>query len=167
MPIDAARTAFEHGRAGTLARRAAEARFGAAEQALQRRARNAVVDGVDDSARGVATVEQGGRPAQHLEALDDQWVDCRCVVEAEARCIDRRIAVVEQADAVAVKAADHRPAGLGAEAGGGHPGQMAQAVAERALPCSCQLITGQDRAGLGDLAAQGVAGDDDGLDGLG
>jgi hypothetical protein len=162
MPVEAALPAFEHRRARALARRSAEAHFGAAQQPVQRRARDAVVDRVDHAAGGVAAVQQRGRPAQHLEALDHQRVDRRGMVEAQARRVDRRAAVVEQSDAVAIQSADDRPARLRTEAAGRHAGQARQRVAERAGAGACECVTAKHAGRRPKLAAQGVAGDDDG-----
>ena len=50
-------------------------------------------------------------------------------------------AVVENFDAVAVHAANHRPAGIGAKVTAADAGQMAQCFTQRALPLLPQIIT--------------------------
>ena len=163
MPVQAAGTGFEQRGAGGLARGAAQPQFGPAAQAAQRAARNAVVDGVDHAAGGVAAVQQGGRATQHFQPLDHQRVDRHGMVEAEVGRVGRGAAVVQQADAVAVQPADHRSAGLRAEAAGCYAGQAVERVAQRAGAAQGQAVAGQHAAGGGEGAAQRVAGDHHGV----
>ena len=83
MPVQAVGAAFQQHGAGGFTRGAAQPQLGAAADADQRIARDAVVQGVDDATGGVAAVQQRGRAAQHLDALDHQRVHRHGVVEAE------------------------------------------------------------------------------------
>ena len=166
MPVQAVGAAFQHRGRGPLLCGAAQPHLGTAAQALQRLARDAVVQRVDDATGGIAAVQQRGRTAQHLDTLDHQRVDGHRMVEAQVGRVGRRAAVVQQADAVAVQPADHRPAGLRAEIGGRHAGLATEGFAQRAGAAQRQRIAAEHGAGLGQRgAAQRVAGDHDGVAG--
>ena len=110
---------------------AAEAAFNASVDTLYCRLRNAVIDDIDHTANGAAAVEQCRRSAHDFRAFDHQRIDRYRVVKTQRRGVQHADAVLQQADAVTIKAADHRTAGVGAETGRGHPGQAVQRVAER------------------------------------
>ena len=161
VPVQAVGTALQQSGRGPLAGAAAQPQLGSSAQALQRLARDAVVQCVDHATGGVAAVQQRGRAAQHLDALDHQRIERHRVVEAQVGRVGRRAAVVEQADAVAVEPPDHRPTGLRAEIAGRHPRLTAERLAQRAGAAQRQRVAAEHGAGLGQrCAAQRVAGDD-------
>ena len=70
----------------------------------------------------------------------------------------------QHADAVAAEAADHRPAGAGAEVGRGDPRLLRERLAEGRRQAQCQLVAGEHGGRLGDLALAarlGAGGDHD------
>ena len=171
VPGQLARATFQDCSTGLFVGSASQAQFGAAAQAgfvkEEAQPRDAVVDGVDHATHRIAAVEQGSRTAQHLDALGHQRICGRGMVEAQRRGIDRRAAVVQQAQPVAVQATDHRPAAVGPEAGGADAGHERQRLAQRAGAAQGQALTSDHVAGLGQVgAAQGIAGDDDPLVGV-
>ena len=168
VPGQRTRAAFQYQAPGAFRRGPAHARFGAAAEAGHRRPRNAVVDAVDDPTGGVAAIQQRSRAAQHFQPFGHQRVGAHRVVEAEVGRVGGHTAVVEQANAVAVQAADDGPAAVRAEPGAAHTGQAVERFAQRAAAAQHQAVTGQHAGGLGHAgAAQGVAGDDHRAGGLG
>ena len=81
---------------------AASAQFGASAQTDQGVTRDAVVQRVDHTARGVAAIQQRSRAAQHLHPLHHQRIEGHRVVKAQVRGIDRGTRVVQHPHAVAV-----------------------------------------------------------------
>ena len=75
--------AVDHQRAAALAIGTAQAQLGGARDARGALARDAVVQRVDHAAHRAAAVEQRGRAAQHLDAVDDQRIDRHRVVVAQ------------------------------------------------------------------------------------
>ena len=134
----------------------------AALGAGHRLARDAVVDHVDHAALGAAAIQQRGRAAQHLDALDGERIDRRVVVVAERRGVKAGAAVLQDAHAVAVQPADRRPPGVGAEVGAGHTRQLLQGIAQRGRALQQQALARQRAGGRDDLlGTQRVAGDGD------
>ena len=97
----------------------------------QRLARNPVVDHVDDAAHRAAAVQQGTGAAQHLDALDADRVGRDRVVIAQAGSIERGAAVAQDADAVAIEAADDGPAGVRSKVGAAHARHAVECFAQR------------------------------------
>ena len=128
--------------------------------ALHRRVGDAVVEGVDHPADGIATVEQGGRAAHDLDALDVHRVQWHGVVVRQRRGIQCTHAVAQDTDPVAVQAADHRAAGARAEPGGGDAGLGVQGFAQAALLLQGQCVAFEHAAGGCQRGAQRVGGDD-------
>ena len=87
-------------------------------------------DHVDEAANRVRSVQQRRRPAHDLDPLGAVRVDRDAVVARLARQIPGAYAVLQDQDAVAVEAADDRPARAGAEAPAGNAGLLLQGVAE-------------------------------------
>ncbi|MNZ66823.1 hypothetical protein D3C78_850560 [compost metagenome] len=140
---------------------AAIAQLAASVQAVHRLAGDAVVEAVDHTADGIAAIEQSGRAAHDFHALDGIRVFRHGVVVGQRRSIQRTHAIAQDADTVAIHAADDRPAGAGAEPGRGHARQAVEGLAQAALLAQRQFVALQDAAGSGRrVAAQRVAGDD-------
>ena len=135
---------------------------GAPAEAVDRLAGNAVVDDVDHTADRAATVLQRRRAAQHFDALGHQRIDRHRMVVAQRRRVHRRAAVLQDADAVAVLAANHRATGVGPEIGAADTGHAVQRLAQRALRAQQQRIARQ-ALGRGDkfCRPQRIAGDRD------
>ena len=154
--------ALQHHAAGRLAVAGGVAEVGAAAEAFERLARDAVVDHVDHAADGAAAVLQRRRAAQHLDAFGDQRVDRHRVVVAQRRRIGRRAAVLQDADAVAVLAADGRPARVRPEVAAADAGQAVERLAQRGLGAQQQRVAG-DGGGRRDqvAGAERIAGDGD------
>ena len=146
----------------TLGGRPAVAQFGGAGGLGHRSARNAVVDRIDHAADGAAAVEQGRRPAQHLDTFDHQRVDRHRVVVAQARRVECDAGIAEQLDPVAVHAANDRPVGVGAEVACRDTGQAIQRFAQRAAAPQHEAVAAQHGGRAHHVGrAQRIAGDDD------
>ncbi len=78
-------------------------------------ARDTRVDDVDDAADRRRPEQQRGRPAQHFDALRQQRVNGHGMVNRGIRYVDRTDAIGQHADALALKAAQNRARGIGAE----------------------------------------------------
>ena len=76
---------FHQARHAALVIARARLQLGFAQNAAHGLARNAVVDHVHHAAHGAATVLQGGRAAQHFDALGRQHVQWHRVVVAQRR----------------------------------------------------------------------------------
>ncbi|MCY1223588.1 hypothetical protein D9M72_357210 [compost metagenome] len=135
-----------------------------AADAFDRLLRNPVVDHIDHAADGVAAVHQRRRAAHDLDALGHERVHRHGVVIGQRRGVDRGAAVLQHLDAVAVQAADHRPAGIGPEVAGRNPGQLVERVAQRAALAHGQGVAAERRYRrhhVVEVAAERVGGDDD------
>ena len=110
----------------------AKARFDGTGHAVDRLLGHTVVDDVDHSADGIAAVEQRRRSAYHLDAIGDERIDRHRVIERQRRSIEHADAVLQDAHAVAIEAADNRPAGAGAKGGARKPGLAREGLAKRA-----------------------------------
>jgi hypothetical protein len=76
-------------------------------------ARNASVDDIDGATDRLASEQQHRRPAQHLDAFGGQWIDGDAMVGRCIRHVERSDAVRQHADALALKATQHRTRGAG------------------------------------------------------
>ncbi len=133
--------------------------------AFDRCIRDAVVEGVDHATDGVAAVEQGGRAADDLDAVDSDRVQRHGVVIGQRRGIQRADAIAQDANAVAVQAADYRAAGARAEPGRGDTGLLVEGFTEATVLLLQQVVAFEHGAGGGQLAvAQWVGGDDLGFE---
>ncbi len=133
--------------------------------ALDRRVRDAVVEGVDHAADGVTAIQQGGRAADDFDAIDRHRVQGHGVVVGQRRGIQGADAVAQNADAVAVQAANDRSAGARAEPGRGDTGLLVQGFTEAAVLLLQQVVAFEHGAGSRQLAvAQRVGGDDLGFE---
>ena len=125
---------------------------------------DAVVEGVDHATDGVAAVEQGGRATDDFDALNVDRIQWHGVVVGQRRSVQRAHAIAQNADPVAVQAANDRSAGARAEVRRRHTRLLVQGFTQAALLLQCQVITFQNGSGRSQLAAaQRVAGDDLGL----
>ncbi|MNP05433.1 hypothetical protein D3C76_973870 [compost metagenome] len=141
------------------------AQFAGTVDAFDRCIRNAVVEGVDHATDGVAAVEQGGRATDDLDAVDGDRVQRHGVVVGQRRGIQGADAIAQDANAVAVQAADHRAAGPRAEPGRGDTRLFVQGFTEAAVLLLQQFVAFEHGAGGGQLAvAQRVGGDDLGFE---
>ncbi len=137
-----------------------KAQVGTAAEAVDRLGRNAVVDDVDHAAHRAAAILQRRRPAQHFDAVGHQRIDRHRVVVAQRRSIGRAAAVLQDADAVAVQAANDRPAGVGAEVAAAHAGQVVERFAERRFGAHQELVARERGGGRNQVGrAQRIAGD--------
>ncbi len=143
VECEAAVAAFDLRGAGTHGIRAAVARVERAGHALDRFARNPVVDRVDHAAHRVAAVQQRGRPAHDFDALDRQRILRHRMVVRQRRRVIGRDAVLQQPDPVAVHPADDRPADHRPVGGGRHARQPVERFAERIGLAACQRIAGE------------------------
>src|SRR5690606_5476114 len=69
------------------------------------RARNTLVEHVDDAADSRRAIEQRGRAANDFDALRSDWIDGDSVIGGGVGHIDRADAVRQHADALALEAA--------------------------------------------------------------
>ena len=128
---------------------------------------NAVVDHIDHATDSTAAILQGCRPAQDLDALHRQRVQRDRMVGAQARGIHRGTPVVQDADAVAIQASNHRATGIGAEVGAADARRAIQRLAQRGLGAQQQSLAAVLRCGNNQvLGSERVAGDGDRGQGL-
>ncbi len=122
-----------HGaRARLFARNACAAQRDLALQAVVGQARgDLAIDDVDHAAHGTAAIQQRGRPAQHLDAPDQQRIDGDCMIGRDVGSIEHRSAVGEHLDAWRRLAADDRTAGTGTEGVLAHAGQVGDGLTQR------------------------------------
>ncbi|MCY1224214.1 hypothetical protein D9M72_363600 [compost metagenome] len=151
------------GIAGLVAADGAAGIHGAAD-AFDRLLGDAVVDHVDHAADGVAAVHQRRRAAHDLDAFGYQRIQRHRMVIGQGRGVDGAAAVLQHLDAVAIQAADHRAAGIGAEIRRRHAGQLVERLAQRAGLAHGQRVAAQRRNRrdhVVQFAAERVGGDDD------
>ena len=74
---------IDHGRGIALIIRAAQACFGATNDAVHWLGRNAVIDGIHHPAYRAAAIQQGSRSAHHINLLYHQWVYGHGVIKAQ------------------------------------------------------------------------------------
>jgi len=105
--LDAGATALVH-----ACRRLIDARGRAkrAERPARQRVGNPVVGRTHHAANRLRAVSQRGRPTDHLDLIGCQRVDRHEVVFAQVRGATAADAVVDDADAIDIEAADDRPA---------------------------------------------------------
>ncbi len=129
---------------------------------------DAVVDDVHHAAHGIAAAKQGGGAACDFDAAWPTWGQRHGMVEGQRRGIHRSQAVVHDAYAVPVHAADDRAAHHGAVGGGGYAGQAVQRLAQRVGAAQVQAGAFQHRGGRRHFrASQRITGGDDGGQGNG
>jgi hypothetical protein len=109
-------------------------------------ARDAPVEHVDRPADRLASEQQHRRAVQHLDPVGRQRIDRDRVVGRRARRVDRADAVSQDADALALKAAKHRPGRAGAERGRGYARLAHERVAELRPQIPHQLGASQHAA---------------------
>ncbi|MCY1350232.1 hypothetical protein D9M69_364600 [compost metagenome] len=151
------------GIAGLVAADGAAGIHGAAD-AFDRLLGDAVVDHVDHAADGIAAVHQRRRAAHDLDAFGYQRIQRHRMVIGQGRGVDGAAAVLQHLDAVAIQAADHRAAGIGAEIRRRHAGQLVERLAQRAGLAHGQRVAAQRRNRrdhVVQFAAERVGGDDD------
>lgn len=140
---------------------AAVTQFTGTVDALDRRVRDAVVEGVDHPANGVAAVKQGGRATDDFDALDGYRVQRHGMIVGQRRGIQGTDAIAQDTNAVAIQAADHRAAGARAEPGRGDTGLLVKGFTQAAVLLLQQVVAFEHGAGGGQLAVtQRVGGDD-------
>lgn len=132
--------AFDERRSRARSVRAAVAGIDFAAYALDRLARNAIVDGVHHTADRVAAVQQRRRSAHDFDALDRERVLRHGVIVRQRRCVVRRDAVLQQPNAVAVHAADDRAADHRAVGRRGDAGQSVERFAEGIRPMQRERV---------------------------
>ena len=121
---------------------------------------DAVVDHIDHPAHRAAAVQQSARPAQHLNALHAQGVLGHRMIWAQAREVMRCPTVVEQANAVAIQAADDGSARIRAKVTVGHPRGLRQRFTQGNARAQQQLgATQAGHGGRAGVTTQGVASD--------
>ncbi|MNH29932.1 hypothetical protein D3C79_901900 [compost metagenome] len=121
---------------------------------------DAVVERIDHPAYRIAAIQQGGGAADDFDALHGHRVERHGVVVGQRRRIQGADAVAQNANAVAVQAADHRAAGAWAEPGRGDTGLFVQGFTEAALLLQQQVVAFEHCTWGGQLAvAQRVGGD--------
>ena len=74
---------IDHGRGIALIIRAAQACFGATNDAVHWLGRNAVIDGIHHPAYRAAAIQQRSRSAHHINLLYHQWVYGHGVIKAQ------------------------------------------------------------------------------------
>ncbi len=90
------------------------------------------------------------------------------MIKTQRRRVQHAGAVLQDANTIAVEAADHRPAGVGTVAGGTDTGQFIQCFAQCRFALQEQLLSAQHRnrrRQFKQFAAQRIAGDNDFLQG--
>ena len=167
MNHDAPKLKLDQPRAGTLFFRRAKARVRLAhERPLQTLRRNAIVDQVHDTTDGVRTVEQGRRPAHHVDGLDRERLRADRMIGTDLRGIDRRDAVLQNTDAVFAQAANHRSARTRSEVSRADAGLAVERFADGRFEAQLEFFTGKNGDGLclfEQVAAERGTGDDDAL----
>lgn len=153
-------TGFQFARAAACGIGAAIAQLAAAMHAVDRFGGDAIIEGIDHATYRAAAVQQGGRAAYDLDALGVGRVVWHRMVIGQRRSIQRAGAVAQDADTVAIEAANHRPAGRRAKVGRRHAGQGIERLAQLRRLMQGQRVAFHHagRRGQG-CAAQRVGGD--------
>ena len=125
---------FQHRTLGTLAIARGPLSLRFARNALHGLAGNAVVDDIDHTPHGATAVLQGGRSAQHFNALGGQHIRRHCMVITERRNIHAGATVVEHTNAITVKTANDGPAGIGSKVSAADTWQLIQGFTQGTLP---------------------------------
>ena len=107
--------------------------------------RDARIDDVHYPAHRIAAVEQCRWPAHDLDPIDRERIDPDGVVDAGARGIEHSHPILEDANAIAVQATDHRPARVRAVARAGYADLAREHVAKRRCEQPLQLGLLEDR----------------------
>ncbi len=115
----------------------------AAVHAVAERGRHLVTDHVDDAAQRVAAVEQGGRPAQHLDLRGGDCLDRYGVVGRGGREVADALAVLEDQDPVAAEPADHGARRRRSVRDRGEPGLPLQRSGDGHVEAAVQLLAAQ------------------------
>jgi len=140
--------------------RAAVAQLAGTVDAFDSFGGDAVIEGIDHATDGAAAIQQRGGAPHDLDALHIDRVQWHRMVVRQRRRIQRAHAIAQQANAVAVLAANNRSAGAWAEVGRGHPRLFVQGFTEAAFLLQGQFIALQHGGGRGQLfTAQRIAGD--------
>ena len=159
MQGEGAITGFQFARAAARGVGAAVAQFTCTVNAVDGGSGDAVVKGIDHAADGVAAVQQGGRATDDFDALNVDRVQRHGVIVRQRRGIQRPDAVAQDANAVAIQAANDRSAGARAEVGRRHARLFIEGFAQAALLLQGQVVAFQYGGGRRQLGvAQGVAG---------
>ncbi|MBK6396505.1 MAG: hypothetical protein IPF73_18945 [Betaproteobacteria bacterium] len=119
---------------------------------------------VDHAADRVRSVEQRAWSAHHFDALRRQRLERDRVVDAGRRRIEQPDAVLQDADAIAIEAADDRTARVRTVVAGVDADKRAQHLAQRRLLADQQRLADEDRHRrdhVEQFAAERIGGDDD------
>jgi len=123
-------------------------------------------DGIDQSAQGIAAIEERGRSLENLHSLHGGGIDYLTVVARSIGERSGRKPVLGDEDPVSVKPADDRPGRTRPKAALGHAGLILEHLAQRSARAGGQLQASQrgDRAkGLGHGLRASAGGDGDRL----
>ena len=134
-----------------------------AEQPVRLVARDAICQHVDKTGRRRISVQQRGRSADHLDAIDDQWIEGDCVIVRQGRHVEHIAAVLVHLHAFTAGAPDHRTAGLWTEPRCTHARLVCERLADAGGAGADEVVTAEHARGGGAVlrgAAQRRGGDD-------
>ena len=111
--------------------------------------RNAPIENIDRTANGLATKEQGGRPAENLDAVSCDWIDRDSMVSRGVRRINCTNAIRQNANAFTLETAQDRAGCAGRKGCRRNAGQRRQRIANLRTNALVEFLSGKCR-GTGD-----------------
>ncbi len=111
--------------------------------------RYATVDQVDHPTNGTAAIQQGRRPFQHLNPLQQRGIGGHRMVRADSRGIHHVCPIAQHPYPRPIQAADHRAAGAWPEVAGLYTRQRLKAVCQPGLALIDPLVPLQHGGRLG------------------